>query len=193
MELTPDLQAAFNRQITLEFSASMVYRQLGIELAGRDLPGMAAWFRHQADEEIVHANKFIEHVTDRGNTAQIGAIDAPNLTVDSVLDAFEASLAHERKVSESIRELYRATEAAGDLDARPLLNFFLEEQIEEEATVGEICGRIKLIDNDGPGLLRLDEELGQRPAGTTEGTPAERASREPARARPQACAWASRR
>jgi len=172
MELTPDLEAAFNKQITLEFSASMVYRQLGIELDKRDLPGMAAWFRHQADEEIVHANKFIDHVTDRGNAAEIGTINAPALTINSVLDAFEASLAHERKVSESIRELYRAAEAAGDLDARPLLNFFLEEQIEEEATVGEICGRIQLIDNDGPGLLRLDEELGQRPAGTTEATPA---------------------
>ena len=172
MELTPDLEAAFNRQITLEFTASIVYRQLGIELAGRDLPGMAAWFRRQADEETVHANKFIDHVTDRGNKAQIGAIAAPELTINSVLDAFKASLAHEQKVSESIRELYRAAEAAGDLDSRPLLNFFIEEQIEEEATVGEICGRIELIDNDGPGLLRLDEELGQRPAGTTEAAPA---------------------
>jgi len=172
MELTPDLEAAFNRQITLEFSASMVYRQLGIEMDKRDLPGMAAWFRHQADEEIVHANRFIDHVTDRGNSAEIGAIEAPSLTINSVLDAFEASLAHERKVSESIRELYRASDAAGDLDSRPLLNFFLDEQIEEEASVGEICGRIRLIDNDGPGLLRLDEELGQRPAGSTEPTPA---------------------
>ena len=92
MELTPELEAAFNRQITLEFSASIVYRQLGIELAKRDLPGMAAWFRHQADEEIVHANKFIDHVADRDNHPAIGACNAPQAGVESVLHAFEAAL-----------------------------------------------------------------------------------------------------
>jgi ferritin len=168
MELSADLEKAFNDQITLELSASTVYRQLAVEMDVRDLPGMAAWLRHQADEEIVHANKFIDHVTDRGNHPRIGAVAAPAVQVHSILDCFEAALGHEQKVSQAIRDLYREVEAAGDLDARPLLNFFLEEQIEEEATVGEICGRIKLIDNDGPGLLRLDEELGARPLGVTE-------------------------
>ena len=79
-----------------------------------------------------------------------------------MLDAFEAAYAHEQKVSESIRDLYRHAEAEGDLDSRPLLNWFLEEQIEEEATVNEIVGRVKMINDDGPGLLRLDEELGAR-------------------------------
>ncbi len=162
------LEKAFNDQITLEFSASLVYRQLAIELDEMDLPGMASWLRHQADEEIVHANKFIDHVSDRGNKAVIGAIAAPQVAVSSVLDAFEAAYEHEQKVSESIRNLYRAAEKDSDLDSRPLLNFFIEEQIEEEATVSEIIGRIKMINDDGPGLLRLDEELGARPVGTTE-------------------------
>ncbi len=168
MKLSPDLEAAFNAQITLEFESSIAYRQLAIAMAGQDLPGMAAWLRHQADEEIVHANKFIDHVTDRGNVARIGATAAPNADVDSVLACFEAALGHEQKVSESIRNLYRAAEAEGDLDSRPLLNWFIEEQIEEEATVSEIIGKIKLIGSDGNGLLKLDEELGARPAGTTE-------------------------
>jgi ferritin len=133
-----------------------------------DLPGMAAWLRHQADEEILHANKFIDHVADRDNHPRIGATAAPSTVVTSVLDAFEAALAHEEKVSASVRDLYRLAESEGDLDSRPLLNWFLEEQIEEEATVKEIVGRIKMIDEDGPGLLRLDEELGARPASTTE-------------------------
>ena len=168
MKLTPALEDAFNDQITLEFEASMVYRQLAIEMETRDLPGMAAWLRHQADEEIVHANKFIDHVADRENHPEIRAISAPDLDVLSALDAFRAALEHERKVSEAIRTLYRATEEAGDLDSRPLLNWFLSEQLEEEATVNEIVGRVKLIDDDGPGLLRLDEELGLRPVATTE-------------------------
>lgn len=168
MKLSESLETAFNAQITLEFQASLVYRQLAIELEIMDLPGMAAWLRHQADEEIVHANKFIDHVADRDNHPRIGGTAAPSVAVSSVLDAFEAALAHEQKVSASIRDLYRLAESEGDLDSRPLLNWFLEEQIEEEATVSEILGRLKMIDDDGPGLLRLDEELGSRPVATTE-------------------------
>lgn len=168
MKLSETLESAFNAQITLEFQASLVYRQLAIELELMDLPGMAAWLRHQADEEIVHANKFIDHVADRDNHPRIGATSAPSPTVGSVLDAFEAALAHEERVSASVRDLYRLAESEGDLDSRPLLNWFLEEQVEEEATVKEIVGRLKMIDDDGPGLLRLDEELGARPVTTTE-------------------------
>lgn len=168
MKLTDALEKAFNDQITLEFEASLVYRQLAIELELKDLPGMAAWLRHQADEEIVHANKFIDHVADRDNHPRIGALNAPSFEGGSVLSVFQTAYAHEQKVSESIRDLYRAAEAEGDLDSRPLLNWFLQEQIEEEATVAEIVGRVELINEDGPGLLRLDEELGARPTGTTE-------------------------
>ncbi|MCS6711828.1 ferritin [Brachybacterium sp. EF45031] len=168
MKLNDTLQAAFNDQITLEFAASITYRQLAIEADQQDLSGMAQWLRAQADEEIVHANKFIDHVVDRDGEARIGTIEKPDVPTGlSPLQIFEAALAHEQKVSEAIRNLYRAAEQAGDLDSRPLLNWFLDEQIEEEATVSEIIGRIRLIGDDGSGLLRLDAELGSRvPAGT---------------------------
>ena len=168
--MSAELEAKFNAQITLEFQASMVYRQLAIELEDMDLPGMAAWLRHQADEEIVHANKFIDHLSDRDNHPRIVAIPAPEVVPESVLACFQAALAHEEKVSESIRNLYRASEAEGDLDCRPLLSWFLSEQIEEESTVNEIISRVRLVDNDGPGLLRLDAELSERPVATTENT-----------------------
>lgn len=169
MELNDALEKAFNEQITLELSASTVYRQLAIELDMRDLPGMAAWLRRQADEELVHANKFIDHLLDRGNHPVIGAIAAPQVKeASSPLDVFKAALEHEKKVSESIRALYREAETAGDLDSRPLLSWFLEEQIEEESTVDEIIGRLEIIKDDGPGLLRMDEELGSRPVASTE-------------------------
>ncbi|NHU85482.1 ferritin [Kocuria sp. JC486] len=169
MKLTSDLESKFNDQITMEFEASLVYRQLAIEADVQDLVGMAAWLRHQADEEIVHANKFIDHVVDRDGHARIGGIDAPAVAEGlSAAEIFQAALTHEQKVSESIRNLYRACDSAGDLDSRPLLNWFLDEQIEEEATVGEILGRIERIDGDGSGLLRLDDELGARPARGTE-------------------------
>ncbi len=170
MKLSPDLERTFNDQITLEFEASIVYRQLAIEMEIRNLPGMSAWLRHQADEEIVHANKFIDHLADRDNHPVIGTIPGPTLAITTVLECFQAARAHEQRVSDSIRSLVRQAEAAGDFDSRPLLNWFLSEQIEEESTVDEIVGRIELINEDGPGLLRLDDELGQRPTATTENT-----------------------
>ncbi|MEL4505674.1 ferritin [Luteococcus sp. H138] len=171
MKMTKELEKLFNDQITLELAASTVYRQLAIEVDAQDLPGMAAWLRHQADEEIVHANKFIDHLLDRDNHPVIGAVAAPKTKASMTpLDVFTAALEHEQKVSESIRNLYREGEAAGDLDSRPLLSWFINEQLEEEATVSEIIGRITMINDDGPGLLRLDQELGQRPATGTENT-----------------------
>lgn len=169
MKLSDTLEKKFSDQITLELEASVVYRQLAIEAEDLDLSGMAAWLRHQADEEIVHANKFIDHVQDRENHPNIGMIAAPSVKKDiTVLEIFQAAYAHEQKVSEAIRELSRACEKEGDLDSRPILNWFFDEQIEEESTVSEIIGRIELIGNDGSGLLRLDAELGARPAETTE-------------------------
>lgn len=167
-QLNGSLEEAFNAQVTLELEASLVYRQLGIEMDMLDLPGMASWFRAQADEEVVHANKFIDHMTDRDAHPRIRSIEVVSVRAGSVLEAFQAALAHEEKVSEAIRSLYRLAQQEGDIDALPLLNWFIEEQLEEEATVSELIGKIRLIDDDGPGLLKLDEALGSRQSGGTE-------------------------
>ena len=162
MKLSESLEAAFNAQITLEFQASLVYRQLAIELDLMDLSGHLPVVpppggRGDRPRQQVHRPRRRPRQPPAHRRRQ-----APTAVVGSVLDAFEAAYAHEQKVSESIRDLYRLAEAEGDLDSRPLLNWFLEEQIEEEATVSEIVGRVKMINDDGPGLLRLDEELGAR-------------------------------
>lgn len=163
MKMSNELEKLFNDQITLELEASTVYRQLAIEVDAQDLPGMAAWLRHQADEEIVHANKFIDHLLDRDNHPRIGAISAPKAQQTMTpLDVFTAALEHEQKVSESIRNLYRLAQEEGDIDAMPLLHWFISEQLEEEASVEEIVDQARLVHNDGPGLLRLDAELGSR-------------------------------
>ena len=169
MKLTDTLASAFDDQITLELEASIVYRQLAIAMDAQDLPGMASWLRSQADEEIVHANKFIDHVVDRDGHPSIGAIAAPAVSADATpADVFAAALRHEEKVSEAIRELYRTADGEGDLDSRPLLHWFIDEQIEEESTVREIIARIDLVKDDGSGLLRLDAELGSRQSQGTE-------------------------
>ena len=167
MKLTEDLLQKFDYQITLEFEASMVYRQLAIAADDLDLSGMAAWLRHQADEEIVHANKFIDHVADRDSVPTIGAIPAPPVQAGiSALEIFRAALAHEQKVSEQIRTITRLADEVGDLESRGLLNWFLSEQIEEEATVGEILDQLNLVGDDGSGLLRIDARLANRDIST---------------------------
>lgn len=163
MEISADLMPQFDAQITLELSSAIVYQQLAVEMDVHDLPGMASWMRMQADEEMVHFQKFIKHCLDRGSHPTIGATAAPDLGASvTPREAFAISLRHEQKVSASIRALYQACEAAGDLDSRPLLNWFVDEQIEEESTVSGILARIDRVGGDGSGLLRLDDALGLR-------------------------------
>jgi|SRR5690625_5034190 len=165
MSLSTDFAHALNAQITLELQAAIVYRQLAIEMAARDLVGMANWFRAQSEEELEHADKFIEHVLDRDGHPAIGKILAPQLNIDSPLDAFRTALQHEEQVSAAIRELYRLAREADDVDSLPLLHWFIDEQVEEEASVREIIGRLELVGDDGAGLVQIDAELGSRSEG----------------------------
>lgn len=111
MELKGKLADALNEQVTMELQASLVYRQLSIEKAAASLPGCAAWFRAQAAEEIGYAEKFVQHMVDRGVTPRIGDLRGPEIADASPLGCFEAALAHEKKVSEAIRDLYRLVRA----------------------------------------------------------------------------------
>ncbi|MFB9775165.1 ferritin [Brevibacterium otitidis] len=162
MELTKNMAAAVSDQVTMELEASIVYLQLAIELEDQDLTGMSSWMRAQAEEEQVHAAKFMQHSLDRGTAPQIGTISAPSFSGKSPAELFQAALDHERKVSESIRNLYRTAQKEDDIDIIPLLNWFIEEQVEEEASVGEIVGQLEGIGDDFSGLLRIDAKLGAR-------------------------------
>ncbi len=113
MELTGELKEAFNAQVTMELQAAVVYRQLSIDMDALDLPGIAGWFKAQSAEEEVHADKFITHMLDRDATPLIGAITTQPKHVTTVLEAFEAALAHEKKASETIRVIYRLEEELG--------------------------------------------------------------------------------
>lgn len=165
MKLQGELATAMNSQVTLEHHSALAYEQLAYDMEAIDLPGIAGWFRAQAEEERVHAAKFAQHMLDRDARPQLEQIDAMTETANDVLSAFEASLAQEERVSDAIRNLYRIANEQGDVDSLPLLHWFINEQLEEESSVAEIIGRVKLIGDDGSGLLKLDQELGSRPGG----------------------------
>ena len=156
------LQTLLNEQVNNEHGAALIYTQLAYEMDNLSFPGMRDWFFKQAEEEREHAQKFAEHLLDRGYRVELEDIQVGSVKAATPLDAFEASLAHEQKVSEQIREIARTADAAGDLDSRGLINWFLEEQVEEESTVSEIIDQLKLVGNDGSGLLRVDGSLAQR-------------------------------
>lgn len=162
MSINEKFQKLLNDQVTAEHQAALIYRQLSYELDRLSFSGMSGWMDAQADEELSHAKKFAQHLLDRDARVDIETIELPSIKITSPLEAFEASLEHERKVSAMIRNLARTADEVGDIDSRALLTEFLDEQIEEEATVSEIIDRLKLVGNEGAGLLRIDAELAGR-------------------------------
>lgn len=162
MSINQKLEEALNNQVIAEHQAALVYTQLAYELDRLSLTGMSAWMFAQADEEREHAQRFADHLIDRDARVNLKTIELPEIKIESALEAFELSLAHEKKVSAMIRDLVRVAEEVKDIDSRPLLDSFLSEQVEEEATVGEIIDRLKMVGADGSGLLRLDAQLSGR-------------------------------
>jgi len=160
------LKDAINQQVTEEYAAAYTYRHLANEMDALSFPGLCQWFVAQAEEECEHAQKFAQHLIDRGERVVPKTIEINAPEINTPRQAFEAALAHERKVSEQIRTITRLADEVGDLESRVLLNWFLNEQVEEEATVGEILDQLNLVGDDGSGLLRIDARLGNRDIAT---------------------------
>ncbi len=162
MALPPQLTEAFNRQITLEFSSAYQYLATAAWLESESLPGMAHWMRLQSDEEWAHGLRFYQFVLDRDASVHLGPIDAPTAVFDNVYAAFEAALASEQAVTASINELYALATEMKDFASLPLLDWFVNEQVEEEATVTQIIDDLERAGSNGHTLLMLDRELGDR-------------------------------
>lgn len=160
--MSAKLQDKYNDQITLEFASSYAYLQMAAFFDDANLPGFANWMRQQAEEERVHAMKFFDFVLDRGNQVELRTIAAPSADYTSPLSVFEASLAHERTVTRSIHDLYAEATDEKDYESLPLLHWFINEQVEEEATVSELIEQIAMAGENGAALLLLDRELGTR-------------------------------
>ena len=166
MQLSPELTKAYNDQIQLEFESSFTYLQMGADFELRSLPGMASWMRMQSTEEHVHAMKFIQFVLDRGGKLQLKSISAPGATPETVVGAFETALHHEQRVTKAIHGLYSQALNGQDYSSLPLLQWFVNEQVEEESTVSTILDRLNMVGDDRTGLLFLDRELGARVGAT---------------------------
>ena len=168
MTLSKDLEQAFNDQINLELASSYAYLGMSAWFETQNLPGMAHWMRAQSEEEHEHAMKFYRFVVDRDATVALSALDGPATSFASPLDAFEYSLAHERKVTAAINALYAKASDEQDFSSLPLLGWFVNEQVEEEATVSQIIEDLRRVGDNPHALLMLDRELGARRPGEDE-------------------------
>ncbi len=162
MEMSTELAAAFNKQITMELASSTAYMQMAAYFDAANLTGMSAWMRHQSDEEREHAERFLEYVLDRGNQVVIGAQEAPPAEFSGAAEVFAKALEQEEAVTASIHDLYRLATEAGDLACIPFLQEFIEEQLEEESSVGTILDRVRLAQDQPAALLLIDSQLGER-------------------------------
>lgn len=160
--LQDKIQSALNDQINAELYSAYIYLSMAAFFEARDLNGFAGWMKAQAQEEVSHAMRIFQYIYDRGGSVKLQAIDSPPTEWDSPLAAFEAAYEHERHVTKLIHDLTAQADEANDYATRNMLEWFIDEQVEEESTANSIVQRFKLA-GDSPGaLLILDRELGER-------------------------------
>lgn len=165
MPLKKAMLAGLNDQITMELSASHAYLAMAGWFEAQNLPGMASWMRAQSSEEREHALRFFDFVVDRGAEIELGDIAQPSSTFSSPVDVFETALAQEKQVTAAITALYTLANEEGEFEAIPLLTWFINEQVEEEASVDQVVEDLRRAGGDPQALLMLDRELGARPGG----------------------------
>ena len=162
MALDDRMSSALNAQITMEFASAYQYLAMAAWLESHSFPGMASWMRIQSEEEWAHAMRFYQFVLDRAGTVTLGPISAPDAYFASPLAVFERSLAAEEAVTSSINKMYALATEIGDYASLPLLDWFVNEQVEEEATVSQVIDDMARAGSEGHALLMIDRELGAR-------------------------------
>ncbi|MDP1880186.1 MAG: ferritin [Parachlamydiaceae bacterium] len=151
------LYKALNEQIKHEFFSSYLYLAMASYFENIPLDGFAKWFRRQADEEHEHGMKIYNYIIDRNLNVNLQAIDKPPSTFNSIEEIFEMALAHERKVTHWIHQLYELAGEEKDYATQVFLQWFITEQVEEEKNAQDNLDRIKLIGDDKAALFVIDQ------------------------------------
>jgi ferritin len=159
--LDKKMTAALNDQITKEFYSAYLYMSMSAYFEGETLPGLAKWMRTQAQEESCHALMFFNYVCEQGGGVQLGAIKAPASSFKSPVEVLEQTLEHEKAVTASIYKLADLALELRDHATRQFLEWFIKEQVEEEASAGTMRDQLKRV-ADGNGLFVLDKDAGTR-------------------------------
>lgn len=162
MKISKKVEEAINKQVNAEFYSAYLYFGMSSRCAEMNLKGMANWFYVQAQEEMTHALKFYRFVLERGGHPEMPAIDGVRTDWKSPLEMFGTAYEHEQKVTALINGIMDIALAEKDHATASMLNWFIDEQVEEEANSSELAEKIKMIGDSRDGLFMLDKELTAR-------------------------------
>ncbi|MGE5942864.1 MAG: ferritin [Flavobacteriales bacterium] len=157
--LSKNIEKALNNQIKIEAESSQIYLAMACWAEVKGLEGVAGFMFKQSQEERDHMLKLVKYVNERGGHAQVSALAAPNVTFKSFKEMFEELYKHEIFVSESINELVHISLQEKDYSTHNFLQWYVAEQIEEEAVARTILDKINLIGDDKGGLYLFDRDI----------------------------------
>ncbi len=160
--ISKTIEEALNKQINAELYASYLYLAMSADFQLKNFQGLAQWMIAQSKEENGHAMKIYDFVVDRGGKVILSQIQAPPATWASPLAAFKAAYEHEVKVTAMINDLVKLSMAEGDIATQVMLQWFVTEQVEEEAQTDIIVKKLEMIPERSAGIFMLDHELGKR-------------------------------
>lgn len=158
------LHTMMNEQVTNEFYAAYFYLSMSSYFAAKNQPGMAHWMRVQSQEESEHAQKFFDFLLKSGKRVTLLGIEQPASEFESPLAVFSQALQNEKKVTSQIHHLADLARQEQDEAAQELIQWFVDEQVEEEESVSEIIEELQKVGEDANGLLLLNEKLSHRDA-----------------------------
>ncbi|MBA7701697.1 Bacterial non-heme ferritin [subsurface metagenome] len=160
--LSKKMEQALNDQINAELYSSYLYLSMQAYFESVNLSGSANWMKAQTQEELMHAVKLYDFVNERNGRVLLNAIDKPPTEWKSPLDVFEQVFKHEQKVTELINNLVNLANDEKDHATVSFLQWFVNEQVEEEASADAVRQQLKLMESAPGGLFMLDKELAQR-------------------------------
>lgn len=160
--ISKKMEKALNDQINYELYSAYIYLAMSAHCDSKGLKGFANWFHVQYQEEMTHVMKFYNFVLDQSAEIELEAVKKPKKDYDTLLSIFEESLAHERSVTKRIYSLVDLALEERDHGTNAFLQWFVTEQVEEEASVNQIIDKLKLVQGNGNGIFLLDAELGTR-------------------------------
>ena len=167
--LSDKILASLNRQHGAEIAAFYLYRAMQSYFLDHNLDGFAQWMNTQANEELEHAGKIYDYIHDRGGAVKLSAIDAPKQDWKSPLEVIQDAYDHEKKVSTMIHDLIDEAVSEKDRATEVMLQWFVAEQVEEEALFDRVYQRVKFAGDSPTALLLIDQEMGARPTSGGEG------------------------
>jgi ferritin len=156
------LQNEFNIQINKELYSEYLYLAMKTYFMEQNLMGFVNWFDVQVQEEHAHAMGMFDYLNERGGKIELMAIDKPEFSGKTPLEIFEEVLKHEQYVTSRINTVYDVAEEVRDRAAMKFLDWYIDEQVEEEASVDGVLSTLKLIGDDKNALLLLDKDLATR-------------------------------